>query len=458
VTEQLAPWRAPAERAPAAANEPFRPIQYLGSKARLLGAVEGAVDEVDASRGPVLDLFSGSGVVAAHLARSRDVTAADVQEYARVVASALLAPARFGSGEIERLATAAAAAAAELGAGVMRPLLERERAAVEALAAGDAEPLCQIVERGSPAAFALGDGPPPGLLGQALGRAAAATTSAALPLTVTRYYGGVYFGYAQALELDALLAVVRALPPGPPQDTGLAAVLGAASECVTSVGGHFAQPIRPRDASGRPKAGALAQLARRRQRRVRDVFAERLRRYAGIPGAAHAAAAVRGDYRDVLAGHDAPVGAVYADPPYTRDHYSRFYHALETMARGDEPEISTVTIGGVTSLSRGLYRRERHQSPFCIRTQAPGAFRSLFARVRALGAPLVLSYSPYASGTPARPQPRLLTIAQIADLARESFAAVEVRSAGRVTHSKFNAERLNGSAPEAAELLLLCAP
>ena len=454
MTEQLALWRAPA--APPAGA--FRPIQYLGSKARLLGAIECAVDAVDPSHGPALDLFSGSGVVAAHLARSRDVTAADVQEYARVLASALMAPARFGGGEIERLAAAAAASAAALGAGGLRALLERERAAVDALAASDAEPLCEIVERGSPAAFALGEGPRAGALAEALDRASAAVASSALPLTVTRYYGGVYFAYAQALELDALLGVVRALPPGPPRDTALAAVLGAASECVTSVGSHFAQPIRPRDASGRPKGGSLAQLARRRQRRVRDVFAERLRRYADAPGAAHAARAVRGDYRDVLAEPGAPVGAVYADPPYTRDHYSRFYHALETMARGDEPEISTVTIGGVTSLSRGLYRRERHQSPFCIRTEAPRAFRSLFAGVRALGAPLVLSYSPYASGTPARPQPRLLTIAEIADLARASFAAVEVRSAGRRAHSKFNAERLNGSAPEAAELLLLCVP
>ena len=30
---------------------------------------------------------------------------------------------------------------------------------------------------------------------------------------------------------------------------------------------------------------------------------------------------------------------VYADPPYTRDHYSRFYHVLETLALRDDPRF-----------------------------------------------------------------------------------------------------------------------
>ena len=31
---------------------------------------------------------------------------------------------------------------------------------------------------------------------------------------------------------------------------------------------------------------------------------------------------------------------VYADPPYTRDHYSRFYHVLETISLFDSPIVS----------------------------------------------------------------------------------------------------------------------
>jgi adenine-specific DNA-methyltransferase len=455
MTEQLGLWPGPRART-AAAEHPFRPIQYLGSKARLLGEIRRAVDEADPAHGPALDIFSGSGVVAAALGRDRDVTAVDVQEYARVLGSALVAPARFTEGEVARLAGHARATGDRLAAGGVEAVLAHERAATEALRRGDPEPLCAVVEDGSIVVFASGEGPRAGALATALAPAAAAPPDPAL--TVTRYYGGAYFGYRQALMLDGLLAAVRALPPGPERDTGLAAVLGAASECVTSVGSHFAQPVRPRDRDGRPKVPALRALARRRERDVIAIFADRLRRFAAVPGAAHSARVVRADYEAFLRAHDAPVGVVYADPPYTRDHYSRFYHVLETMARGDAPELSTVTIGGVTTLSRGLYRRDRHQSPFCIRSEVPGAFRALFAAVRRLDAPLVVSYSPYASGTAARPQPRLLTVMQVADLAAESFRSVEVRSAGRYAHSKFNATRLNGHRHQAAELFLICRP
>jgi len=128
------------------------------------------------------------------------------------------------------------------------------------------------------------------------------------------------------------------------------------------------------------------------------------------------------------------------------------------MALGDDPDVSSVTSGGAEVLSRGLYRRDRHQSPFCIRSQAPEAFRQLFAGVRRHDAPLVLSYSPYSTGTAARPQPRLLRVSEVAELAGEAFAEVEVRSGGRLSHSKFNARHLNGEAEREAEVLLVCRP
>jgi adenine-specific DNA-methyltransferase len=404
-----------------------------------------------------VDLFSGSGVVAAHLARRRAVTAVDIQEFARVLASALLSPARLlpaAVGELEASAGLLARAAGRTGLGA---LVRCERAAVEALANGEPEPLCTIVERGSLVAFAHGEGPVAGPLGDALAEAAGSIGGLGSPLTLTRHYGGVYFSYAQALRLDCLLAVVRALPASQ-RDTGLAALMGAASECVTSVGSHFAQPVRPRDKRGAPKPATLQAVARRRGRDVFAAFARRLDHYGALPGAAKAWGALNQDYRAFLASHDKPVAAVYADPPYTRDHYSRFYHILETIAKGDVPGISTVKVSGAPALSRGLYRNDRHQSPFCIRTQAPDAFRALFRGIRHMDAPLVLSYSPYRVGTAARPQPRLLTVREVADIALETFSEVVVQSAGRLRHSKFNAARLNGAVEHHAEALLVCVP
>lgn len=74
---------------------------------------------------------------------------------------------------------------------------------------------------------------------------------------------------------------------------------------------------------------------------------------------------------------------VYADPPYAFVHYSRFYHALETVVRYDYPELK----------HKGRYRIDRHQSPFSIKTQAPEAFRRMFNLIREKESNMVLSYS-----------------------------------------------------------------
>jgi len=146
---------------------------------------------------------------------------------------------------------------------------------------------------------------------------------------------------------------------------------------------------------------------------------------------------------------------VYADPPYTRDHYSRFYHVLETLAVGDEPMVSTMKVNGVVKLSRGLYRAERHQSPFCIKSEVLPAFEALFGGTAHRGVPIAVSYSAYSSGTAARPQPRLVTIEQIAAVAGRYYRRVLVESAGRVAHSKFNHEAVNGEVNYDAETLIV---
>lgn len=68
----------------------FRPIHYLGSKLRLASTIADALDGADATRGTVLDLFAGSGTTALALAGHRRVIASDIQEYSRVICSALL--------------------------------------------------------------------------------------------------------------------------------------------------------------------------------------------------------------------------------------------------------------------------------------------------------------------------------------------------------------------------------
>ncbi len=444
---------------PAQAMPSFRPIHYLGSKLRLVGPIATAVSDVASGPGPVIDLFAGSGTVSLALSRGREVISVDIQEYSRVVCSAILRPLTPEEAAKARLVETARLSEHYRGLSLaVEPLVRYEAKCVKAAEAGDLDPLCEFVEKGSLFASLRGrlENTSAALrraLVDAADRLAARGLKASSSSLVTRYFGGPYFSFAQAAELDALLEVIHA-KSGHEREYFLAVALSTASDVVNTVGKQFAQPIRPRDSGGRPKAHLSRQIVRDRARSVFGSYSEWLQRYDRIPRPSLRHKVVRLDYREFLEKCSRKVSVVYADPPYTRDHYSRYYHVLETMCLRDNPEVSTMRVDGRQLLSRGVYREDRHQSPFCIKSQAPKAFTELFEGVRRLGAPLVVSYSPYQADERARP--RLMTVEAIVELARKHFTSVDVRSVGRYAHNKFNQQELNTRVFYDSEVLILC--
>ncbi len=432
----------------------FRPVHYLGCKLRVLELVESTLNAVDPARGRVLDLFSGTGVVAAHLSRHRPVVAADIQEYGRVLASALLAGEAIPPGGDREIIDIAAKHRDSVCGNALAALIDHEHRSAARAGGGKPDSLCSIIEDGSLLRSQIERSPRDRQLARFLTPAAKEIPDGS-ETVLTRYYGGVYFSYEQALTLDGLATAVRALPQ-PLRDVGLAAVMSTASDIVSSVGNQFAQPLRARGSDGRPKVASLRAMVRRRKLSVADLFMKWIDRYAALPAPEYDSVAVRGDFERSLAEPPAPISVVYADPPYTRDHYSRYYHVLETIALGDEPGLSRMRLANETLISRGLYRDRRHQSPFCIKSSAPHAFASLFSGARDLGVPMVLSYSPHGSGSASRP--RLMTIKEITNLASDWYSDTEVISAGRLAHSKLNAARLNFEVAYDAELLIVCRP
>jgi len=455
------PLDLPEPLAAAVENPPrlFRPIHYLGSKLRLAPAIADALDDADPTRGTVLDLFAGSGTTALALAVHRRVIAADIQEYSRVICSALLTSPQ-PSADIVSMFTdrlLASTPLVEALRSAVKPLVEFEEEALKAAERGDAEPICSVLEDGSLLAAERGLGECRSAelrrcLMEVTRRLSVAGLAQAPAATATRYFGGSYFSYAQAVELDCLAALASSTFPSGLTDLLTSALLSTASDIVNTVGKQFAQPIRPRAKDGGVKRHLLVKINRDRRIDARTVFLEWLGRYASYaaPGCGHVAK--RMDYRDALTHFSGQYSVVYADPPYTRDHYSRFYHVLETLARRDNPSIARSPGAAEHELSRGLYRDDRHQSPFCIRSKAPNAFRELFSLASGGGANIVVSYSPFESGA----HPRLMQIDALLGLAREFYRSVEVESVDGVTHSKLNHSRLNFDLPAEAEVLLVC--
>ena len=443
----------------------FRPIHYLGSKLRLVPAIARALDHADNTRGAVLDLFAGSGTTALALASYRSVIASDIQEYSRVLCSALLAenkpPPSVISAFRRQVVRRALPVVAALRTAIA-PLVAFEKDALLAAAHGDPEPICSILESGSilAAERSAGAAPSPApspALRCALDEAVERLTSSGLlgsasALTV-RYFGGAYFSYEQALELDCL-AMVASQFPSEYADVFTAALLSTASDTVNTVGKQFAQPIRPRSKSGAIKRHLLQKIERDRCVDVQATYLAWLARYCEHrrPGAGHIAR--RADYREALTDFAGQYSVVYADPPYTRDHYSRFYHVLETMSRRDNPAIARNPGADEDELSRGLYREDRHQSPFCIKTQCTGAFDDLFRLASSAGANVVVSYSPFDSESSARP--RLMQIEALTELARHYYSRVNLENVRGVLHSKLNHSSLNFEVPDQAEILLIC--
>jgi len=421
--------------------------------------IHALADEL-APGGAFCDLFAGSGTVSASFAGRREVVSVDIQSYASVLCGAALQPMvepePLGAGLSSEARQAPFSARLHWA---LEPVMAFEEARL-ADTSESLEDLYDLVEQASFATMADDDTHVrhPGLrraMEETRHRLVEEGLHTGPATVVSRHFGGLYFSFRQAAFLDGLLAAVHALSP-PARDYFLAVALSTCSELVNTVGKHFAQPLRPRNRDGTVKRGLLGKIRRDRRVDPGPLFERWRTRYAALPRTGCPSHTFTGDVDAFLASWTRPLGLVYADPPYTRDHYSRYYHVLETICRRDEPRISRNKAHGREPLSRGVYRADRHQSPFSIRSQAPDAFARLFAGVRRHDVPLLLSYSPDRSASGARP--RMMATEHILELARGSFADVELRVVDEATHVKLNRVDRNAAAVSGAEVFILCRP
>tara|TARA_R110000737_G_scaffold337641_1_gene358003 strand:+ start:4708 stop:6123 length:1416 start_codon:yes stop_codon:yes gene_type:complete len=437
----------------------FRPIHYLGSKLRLLEELDFFVNDTAPNSNTFCDLFAGSGTVSQHFISSHNVISVDIQEYSRVISSAISAPSNSlsynATDYVESCKTSKLYQSLLVSSEELRGF---EDTAIQAAQNDELSLSCDLLEDGCIEYFKLGESKPKNrtllkFIESLISKLKKLDLIDSKDSMVFRYFGGIYFSYHQAICIDSILCEIDRLPKQD-KNTFLAALLSTVSDIVNTVGKQFAQPIKPRKSDGTPKSTLKNQL---KKDRYKDVFIEYekwLNKYLCLPKADNTHISIKDDFGDFLKSNQNKIDIFYADPPYTRDHYSRYYHILETICLRDNPRISKVKINNVTSLSRGIYRENRHQSPFCIKSQAKGAFEVLFSNVQKHGAPLLLSYSPFEKESNNRP--RVLGVEDIVDLAKNYFESVDVYSVGDFSHSKLNSIQNNYITESAAEVLIVC--
>ena len=318
-------------------------MKYMGSKRQMLR--NGLGDTLDRALDQAhrfVDLFTGSAAVAKHVAEKYEISvvAVDLQAFCVALAEATLLRERPVQTTImtEEWVCRAKLRMMESPiyerALVMQQSLKADEIATKAL-------LARELSKGSGNDFCVA-------------------------------YGGWYYSPYQALLLSSLR---EELPKS--QDDRVIALAGLISSASRSAAspGHTAQPFKAETRAGtfvieawtRDVVGDLQKACIE----LGDCFSKRK----GL--------AVVGDakiYARTLNEGD----LVFVDPPYSAVHYSRFYHVLESIARG--------RVGIVSGSGRYPAIEERPSSQFSIKTKAKAALTGLLSQISDANARAVLTF------------------------------------------------------------------
>lgn len=372
-------------------------VKYMGSKRTMLdnGLGEIILSEMKGGK-RFFDLFTGSASVSWMIARELDVevVAGDLQMYAVALAKAV----------IER--TEPQSDFAWVGSWIQRA----EHAAKE----------MEIWEECRKIQASLGVEP----ISAVAHRAREIQYSQECSLSLA--YGGYYFSPLQSMWLDLLRC---SLPENVEQrNIGLAALIQAASRCSASPG-HTAQPFKPNETAGRYLEEAwrrdLPALLRSCVDRIAPLHSKRL----GLAICEDA---------NILANSVNEGDLVFLDPPYSGVHYSRFYHVLESIARGH--------VGQVSGNGRYPPFDERPNSKYSLSSQSASSLEHLLKNLCERGASVILTF-------PSGSASNGLSGHQVIEIAEKYFSVSEKRIDSRF--STLGGDKKHRAARKHAEELIL---
>jgi len=330
-------------------------VKYMGSKSAILPFVVKGLNKVYRT-GAICDLFAGSASLSGALGDQVPIISNDVQHYSAILAGAYLRDwrddGRFQGGA--DLINQAAALVAEHQNELPRNLDSANCTELAKFQKAERRNQALLNER-----FDFNWH------------------------LFTKNYSGTWWSASQCLWIDALREVAERYRDEPFYNSILSSLMFAMAYCSQGTG-HYAQY---RDAKS---VSSMRDIQTYRGRSIRDYF---LKKYNSLdsfapsapPQFRHEISAL--DYVERL--NSLPRCTIYADPPYCFVHYSRFYHALETLVLYDFPNLQEM--GG--TIVKGRYRVDRHQSPFCIHSKVANAFDDLFSGTARSRSDLVLSYS-----------------------------------------------------------------
>jgi adenine-specific DNA-methyltransferase len=351
------------------------PMQYLGSKARIAGWIIEESKKIFPHCHKFFDLFSGTGIIAVQaLANGYTVSANDFEEYSFRIMKSLLSTSRSCLddliGQLSDLNDESRLLNGDRS--FMRGLLEQEKLYFNLTnhrdfrweEYNDFSEKTPIISGSNTEIDELRQKRQWNLF--------------------SHYYANTYFGIKQCLQLDSLRELAEKQNECA-RNHLLAATVSAMTFGVSSTT-HLAQYFRPSS-----RLGTL-QLIKRRQFDFISEVQQRLVQLKHFDLPRTESNIYNLDYLSAMERENLDeTWIVYADPPYFKEHYSRYYHVLNTFCLYDYPYL---TFNPITKqITRGRYRTDRNVSDFGRKASVKTAFSRLFNSCKQRNFRLVLSYA-----------------------------------------------------------------
>ena len=361
-------------------------LQYMGSKARIISHICDPIVKNKQIQ-TVVDLFAGTGSIGYALKPYKNIISNDIEYYAYIINQAILNGCVFSESEEDSFWSSV-----EKQYVFLRGKVSTALTAEKSFFVGEVNyKLYQTFCEKTPSVFdPCSNDPRMEELVQLVSHVTPGNKpNLDIPCLFLTYYANAYFGIAQCCQIDALRSVIEQIQEKNTQYvllTALMSVMSAAASTTT----HFAQFLKVKS-----KATCNNLLSKRKINIIEECKAL-MKEYRKLglcsKNEMKASDCYNLDFSECLDSIDLNKSTlVYADPPYFKEHYSRYYHVLNTLCLYDYPAMS---INPQThELSIGRYREDRKVSDFGKKAKALGAFEILIKKCATAGAWLMISYS-----------------------------------------------------------------
>lgn len=261
----------------------------------------------------------------------------------------------------------------------------------------------------------------------------------------TTYYSTTYFGISQSMEIDSIRYSIQFIQDNNLKNMLYSSLYFAMKECVFSKDGHMAQPLDLKLNESK--------LVKVKSKSIYDNFMKKVNEFYSeeFVVSDRNNKVFNLEMKKVIQLEDIKneVGFIYIDPPYTDMQYSRYYHLLNTVTLYDYDDISHSR----GSLSKGLYREKRYQSPLSQKSKAKGYTKELFEFCKKNNINLGFSFA-YPRNPESQPTNRYtMDISDIIDMAKMSFGEANVEV---MTEEYQHSNNRNSSTKKVLEYLILC--